>query len=151
MPIRPNLPVGVTSITPPAVDVYSKFVRIDYTDTTAFDAFVMPKGAVISGVFINSPLASNAVTTAVINIGTNPGTTNEVLAAFDVKGATGQGFYTAGAKAGSAVGQINASQAGQTTDVLYKAKYSDTGGAASAGGPWLVEVEYYFPQQGATY
>ena len=151
MPIRPNLPVGITTVTPPAVELYSKYVLVARTDTTAFDACVIPKNTIISGVFVTGQVLNNAVTTAVIDVGTNPGTTNELLAAFDVKGATGKGHYTAGAFAGTLVGVINASTSGSTADVLYKAKVTETGGASTLGGPWLVRVEYYYPQQGATY
>jgi len=150
MPIRPNLPVGVTSITPPAVDVYSKFILVSRTDATAFDAMVLPKYAIISAVLVNGQAVSDSATSASISIGTNPGTTNEVLAAYDVKAATGKGNYTAGAFAGTNVGVVNTSQAGNLLDVLYKAKYTEVG-ASTVGGPWLVEVEYYFPQQGSTY
>ena len=148
---RPNLPVGVTPVTPPAAEIYTKWVQIARTDTTAFDAFYWPKGTLIAGVYVLGQTASDAGTTAVLNIGTNPGTTNEALAAFDVKGATGTGYQPAGAKAGTQVGVVNASQAGNTTDVKLQAKYSETGTASTTGGPWLVKFEYYYPQQGQTY
>ena len=150
MPIRPNLPVGVTSVTPPSFEIYSKTCLIARTDTTAFDAFVIPKNAIISGVYVTGQTASDAVTTAVINVGSNPGTTNEVLAAFDVKG-SGKGYFAAGAAAGTQVGVVNTGQAGNTTDLKVQAKYGETGGASTTGGPWLVKMEYYFPQQGNTY
>ena len=151
MPIRPNLPVGITAITPPALEIYAKTVLVSRTDTTAFDAFYWPKGTVIAGVYVMGQTQSDAVTSAVINLGTNPGTTNEVLAAFDVKAATGKGYQPAGAFAGTQVGVVNAGQAGNTADVKIQAKYTESGGASTTGGPWLVKIEYYYPQQGTTY
>lgn len=151
MPIRPNLPVGVTTITPPAVELLTKFTQVARTDTTAFDAFVLPKGSMVVGVYVLGQTASDAATTATISVGSNPGTTNEVLAAFDVKGATGTGYQPAGAKAGTSVGVVGTSSAGFTSDTLIKAKYAETGTASTTGGPWLVKVEYYIPQQGNLY
>ena len=151
MPIRPNLPVGVTSTTPPAIELYTKTCLVARTDTTAFDAFVIPKNTLIAGVYVLGQTASDAATTATISVGSNPGTTNEVLAAFDVKGATGTGYQPAGAKAGTQVGVVNAGQAGNTTDLKVQAIYAESGTASSTGGPWLVKVEYYYPQQGSTY
>lgn len=145
MAIRPNLPVGITTVTPPAVETLVKTFQVARTDTTAFDAVVLPKFAVISGVYVLGNTASNAATTAVIHAGTNPGTTNELLASFDVKGTTGTGYQPAGAAAATGIGtQL-------TADTKYQAKYAETGTASTSGGPWLVKVEYYIPQQGNTY
>lgn len=140
MASRPNETVRFT--TPPAVELYAKTVRIVRTDTTAFDAFVLPKGAVIAGSYVMGQTASDAATTATLDVGSNPGTTDEILQDFDVKGATGVGYYAAEAKAGTSVGSQ------LTADTLIKAKYTETGAASTTGGPWLVKVEYYFPQPG---
>jgi hypothetical protein len=142
MALRPNQ--QVTSTTPPAVSTVVKTVQIARTDTTAFDAFTLPKHAVIAGVYVMGTTNSDATTTAVIHVGTNPGTANEVLTAYSVKSTTGNGYYAAGAASGSATG-VQA-----TADTLYKAKYVATG-AETTGGPWLVKVEYYFPQQGTLF
>lgn len=131
-----------TNTSPPALEMYTKVVRIVRTDTTAFNAFVLPKGAVISAVNVMGQTASDAATTATLDVGSNPGTTDQILQDFDVKGATGVGYYAAEAKAGTGVGvQL-------TADTLMKAKYTETGTASTTGGPWLVKVEYYFPQPG---
>lgn len=141
MAARPNQPV--TSTSPPAVSVLNKTCQIARTDTTAFDAFTIPKGAVLCGAYVMGLVASDAATTATLNVGSNPGTTNEVIAAYDVKTAgSAVGYYTAGAKAGTSMGTAF------TADTLIKAKYSETGTASTTGGPWLVKVEYYIPQQG---
>ena len=151
MPIRPNLPVGPTTTTPPAAETYSKFVLVSRADTTAFQAVVVPHNAVINFVRVNGQAVSDSATSASISIGSNPGTTNEVLAAYDVKAATGKGNYLAGAFAGTQVGVANTTgQAGSIYDQLYLAKYSETG-ASTVGGPWLIEVGYYYPQQGNFY
>lgn len=132
----------VTSTSPPSPDLYIKTVKIVRTDTTAFEAFILPKGALPLGAFVLGQTASDAATTAIISVGTNPGTTDDILAAFDVKGATGAGWNVAGAKQGTGLGtQL-------TADTLYKAKYTETGTASTTGGPWYVQVTYYFPQPG---
>lgn len=150
MAARPN--VSVTTLTPPAINILWKNAVIARTDTTAFEAFSLPKGAVIVGSFVSGQTASDAQTTATISVGSNPGTTNEAVAAFDVKGATGQGFYASGAKAGTSVGVIASSgAAGLAADTLIKAYYIETGTASTTGGPWLVSVAYYIPPQGMFY
>lgn len=143
MAVRPSQ--VVTSTTPPAIELLTKIVQVARTDTTAFDAFWLPKGTVIAGAYVMGLTASDAATTATLNVGSNPGTTNEIVAAFDVKGATGQGYAAVGVKAGTSMG----SQV--TADTLIKAKYSETGTASTTGGPWLVKVEYYYPQPGYTF
>ena len=141
MAARPNQPV--TSTTPPASSIITKTCQIARTDTTAFNAFTIPKGAVLCGAYVMGLVASDAATTATLNVGSNPGTTNEVIAAYDVKTAgSGVGYYTAGSKAGTSMGSAF------TADTLIKARYSETGTASTTGGPWLVKVEYYIPQQG---
>jgi len=143
MAIRPNL--VVTSTTPPSVEILTKTVQVARTDTTAYEAFVLPAGSVIAGAYVLGTTASDAATTAVIHLGSNPGTTNEILASFDVKGATGQGYHPAGATGGTSMG------AQLTSNTLMKVKYAETGTASVTGGPWLVKVEYYYPQQGFAY
>jgi hypothetical protein len=144
MAARPNQPV--TSTSPPSVAVLTKTVSIVRTDTTAFDAFVLPKGALISGAYVISQTASDAGTSASISVGSNPGTTNECIDAFDVKTAsTSLGYFAAGVGTGTSVGTV------LTTDTLMKARYVEAGGASTTGGPWLVKIEYYFPQQGMTF
>jgi len=142
MAVRPNQ--SVTSTTPPAVEVLTKTVQVARTDTTAFNAFTLPKGAVVAGAYVMGVTASDATTTAVVNVGTNPGTANEVLTAYSVLSTTGAGYHAAGAAGGSAMGtQL-------TADTLYKAIYTGVG-AETTGGPWLVKVEYYLPQQGYSF
>lgn len=141
MAIRPNQ--VITSTTPPAVEILCKTVQVARTDTTAFEAFVLPKNAVVAGEYVLGVTASDAATTATLTMGVGTGT--ELLNAFDVKGATGQGYHPAGAASGSYIGtQLSA-------DTLFKVKYAETGTASATGGPWLVKVEYYIPQQGFSF
>jgi len=142
MAIRPAQ--VVTSTTPPSPDVLNKVVQVARTDTTAFDAFVLPKGAVVVGAYVMGTVASDAATTAIIDVGTNPGTSDQIVDSFSVK-TNGLGYFAVGAAAGSAMGtQL-------TADTLYKARYAETGTASSTGGPWLVKVEYYYPQSGYSF
>lgn len=139
---RPNQ--TITSTTPASVEVLTKTVQVARTDTTAFDAFVLPKHAVICGAYVLGPSVSNAATTAIIDIGTNPGTADEIVDSFDVK-TYGLGYSAVGTACGTSMGtQL-------TADTLYKARYAETGTASTSGGPWLVKVEYYIPQQGMSF
>lgn len=139
---RPNQ--VITSTTPPAIDTYTKVIQVARTDTTAFEAFVLPKYAVVVGAYVVGSVSSNAGTSAIIDIGTNPGTADEIVDSFDVK-TNGAGYDPVGAAGGTAMGvQL-------TADTLYKAMYTESGTASTTGGPWLVKVEYYIPQQGFSF
>ena len=142
MALRPNQ--VVTATTPPALEILNKVVQVARTDTTAFNAFVLPKGAVIAGAYVMGPSVSDAATTAIIDVGTNPGTADEIVNSFSVK-TNGLGYHAVGSTGGTSMGQQ------LTADTLYKAMYSETGTASTTGGPWLVKVEYYFPQQGFSF
>lgn len=139
MAARPN--VTVSTISPPASAIQVKTCQVTRTDTTAFEAFSLPAGAIICGAYVMGTTTSDSNTSATISVGSNPGTTNEIIAAFDVKGTTGQGYAAVGTKGGTSMG------AQLTADTLMKAKYTESG-TATTGGPWLVKVEYYIPQQG---
>ena len=142
MALRPNQ--VITSTTPPAIEVLTKVVQVARTDTTAFEAFILPKGAVVAGAYVMGTVASDAASTAIIDVGTNPGTADEIVDSFSVK-TNGVGYHPSGATSGSAIGtQL-------TADTLDKARYAETGTASATGGPWLVKVEYYFPQQGYSF
>lgn len=115
----------------------SKTVKIVRTDTTAFQAAWLPKDAVITGIYVVGAAASDAATTATIDVGTTT-TANELLASYDVKtAATGEGYNVAG---GAAVG--SALMVKQTADKPIYAKYTETGTASTTGGPWYVKIEY---------
>ncbi len=131
----------ITSTTPPAIELLTNTVQVKRTDTTAFDAFVLPKYAVIAGAYVLGATASDAADAAIIDVGTNPGTADEIVDSFSVK-TSGQGYFNVGSASGSGMGtQL-------TADTLYKAMYTESGTASATGGPWLVKVEYYYPQPG---
>ena len=136
---RPLERVGISS--PPAAHIITKTVKVTRSDTTAFDAFWLPKGAVVSGAYVMGQTASDAATTAIVSLGSNPGTTDEVISAFSVK-TNGAGYYAVTTTEGTKIGEQ------VTTDTLIKAKYTETGTASTTGGPWLCKVEYYIPQPG---
>lgn len=113
------------------------FVKIVRTDTTAFQGAVIPKDAVITGMYVIGHAASDAATTGTISVGTTA-TSNELISAYDVKtAATGEGYNPAGA---AAVGTAMATKL--TADTPVYAKYAETGTASTTGGPWYVKIEY---------
>ena len=133
---RPN--IVVTTLTPPALYPSTKTIRVASTDTTRFEAFALPKGAVVLGAFVTGTANSGAVTSAVISVGTGSSGT-EIINAYNVK-TRGVGFNTVGSAGGSHMGtQL-------TADTLYTAAYTGVGDGDS--GSWLVSVQYYLPQQG---
>lgn len=122
-----------------------KVVKIVRTDTTAFVGAWLPKGAVITGMYVIGQAASDAATTANISVGSTV-TATEYLSAFDVKtAATGEGYSAAGA---AAVG--SAFMEKLTADVPVYAKYAETGTASTVGGPWYVKIEYAVVGPGET-
>lgn len=129
---------SIVSLSYPKVrESLEKVIRIVRTDTTAFVGAWLPKDAVITGMYVVGQAASNAVTTATIDVGTTV-SANELLASYDVKtAATGAGYNPAGA---AAVG--SAFMEKLTGDTPLYAKYTESGGASTAGGPWYVKVEY---------
>lgn len=122
-----------------------KTVKIVRTDTTAFVGAWLPKDAVITGMYVIGHAASDAVTTANVSVGSTA-TATEFLSAFDVKtAATGEGYNPAGA---AAVGTAFMSKL--TADTPVYAKYAETGGASTVGGPWFVKIEYSVVGPGET-
>ena len=133
---RPN--IVVSSTTPAAVNIFAKTIRIASTDSARFEAFVLPKSAVVIGADVSGTANSAAVTSAVITIGTG-GSGTELINAYDVK-TGGVGYNSVGSKGGTHIGtQLSA-------DALYNAVYTGVGGGDS--GSWLITVWYYIPQQG---
>ena len=115
----------------------AKFIKIVRTDTTAFNAAVLPKDAVVHGIYVVGHAASDAATSATISVGTTA-TANEILSAFDVKtAATGEGYSAGGA---AVVGTYLCSKL--TEDAQIWAKYAESGTASTVGGPWFVKIEY---------
>jgi len=114
-----------------------KVIKVVRTDTTAFVGAWLPKDAVITGMYVIGQAASNAGTTATLDVGSTA-TATEYLASYDVKtAATGEGYNPAGA---AAVGTAFMSKL--TADVPVYAKYVEAGTASTVGGPWYVKIEY---------
>ena len=120
-------PQGVTVITPPARESYSKIGKIDSTDgTTGVAVFGLPKGAFIAGVYT---ISTGANTTQTIEAGFSDGAA-ELLTAYAV----------AGAAAGSAVGtQLTADKTVYLT------------ASAALTSAVYVKVEYWLPPVGQAY
>lgn len=130
---------------PKSRDVLTKFISIARTDTTAAIKAYLPKDAHIVGMFVRGAAASDAGTSAVIDVG-NTATSNEYLASYDVKtAATGEGFSAAG---GAAVGSAFMSKL--TSDTPIYAKYTEAGTASTTGGPWIVRIDYALAGPGET-
>ena len=124
-------PAGVTVTTPSARDTLSKVGKIVAADgSTAFQAFVLPKGAVVIGVYT---ISAGANTTQTINAGFSAGGT-ELLNAF---APNSTGYAVSGAATGSAVGVK------LTEDEVVFLKAS-----AALTNSVIVKVEYTIPPQG---
>ena len=124
-------PAGVTVYSPPARELLTKIGRIDVADgATGFEAFGLPGGALIAGVYT---ICTGANATQTVNVGfTNGGT--EILNAF---APNSTGYAAGGAQTGTAVGTVLAGD----RKVFLKASLPLT-------TPVVVKVEYYIPQSG---
>jgi len=133
----------VSTITPKAYESYAKYAVVTRTDTTAFKAFILPKTAIIVGMYVLGQAVSNAGTTATVNAGSTTAAT-EFLSAYNVlAAATGQGYNpVSSAMPASIIGKQ------LTVDTPFYAKYAETGTASSSGGPWIIKVEYIIPGPG---
>ncbi len=131
-------------LTPKARDGLTKYATLAYTDTTAKALFGLPKGALITGIYVIGSAASNAGTSATIGIGSTA-SANEYMTGYDVKtAATGEGYNVAGA---AAVG--SAMCTALTGDTQVYGIYAETGTAGSAGA-WTIKVEYTLVGPGET-
>lgn len=133
------------TLTPKARSLLTKMGTIARTDTTATVLFDLPKDALIAGIYVIGDAASDAGTSATIGIGSST-SANEYMASYDVKtAATGEGYNPAG---GAAVGTAMVNKL--SADVSVYGKYAETGTASTAGGPWVVKVEYFVTGPGET-
>ena len=124
-------PAGVTTTTPAARDPYVKLGVLEVADgSTGFAAFVLPKYAVVIGIYT---ICTGANTTQTVNVGfTNGGT--DLLNAF---APNSTGYAAGGAQTGTQVGVQ------QTADKVVYLKASVT-----LTTPVIVKVEYVIPPQG---
>lgn len=114
-----------------------KVIKVVSTDTTAFLGAVLPKDALITGIYVIGHAVNTAVTSASLGIGSTT-SANEFMTGFDIKtAATGEGYNPAGA---AAVG--SAMMTKLTVDTPVYAKITSAGGS-DGGGPWFVKIEYF--------
>lgn len=128
-------PLSVSSITPASKDVQVKAFQVSRTDTTATIKAMLPGDSTIVDILIVG-VASNAVTTATVSVG-NTITATEFINAQDVKTAGGMIRPLATL---SATTIPNLENPPISTDIPLYAKYAETGGASTAGGPYTVLV-----------
>ena len=124
-------PAGVTITTPAARDPYVKLGVLEVADgSTGFAAFILPKYAVVIGIYT---ICTGANATQTVNVGfTNGGTV--LLNAF---APNSTGYVAGGAQTGTQVGVR------QTADKVVYLKAS-----ATLTTPVIVKVEYVIPPQG---
>lgn len=124
----------------------SKLAAVTFADTTARQIMSLPKGAIIAGIYIIGSVTASGGTlsAATLNVGSTT-TATEYVAAFDVYGATGEGYHPAGA---AAVGSALCTPL--TADVAVYAKYIEGTGSGATAGAWTVKVEWYMPGGGET-
>lgn len=128
---------GPTVQTPPAKEHITKSFQVARTDTTASVKAVLPASSTIIDIRIFG-VASNAVTTATIGLGTTSAA-NQILSAQDVKTAGGLIRPTTAVQAAGFLAFEPVPWAG---DVQIWAQYAESGGASTVGGPWIVQVDY---------
>jgi len=133
MAIRPNQVASTT--TPPSVAMQEQLIRLEATaaDAVGFLAWILPKNAIVVGIYTISTGANVAQT---INVGITLGGI-EFLNAATVNA---NGYVTAAAATGAQVGVQ------RTADTPIYAKAS-----ATLTNPVYVKMEYYIPQQGMSW
>lgn len=135
--VVPISSTGPTPTIPSSKDGQIKVFQLLRTDTTATVKAVLPADSTILG-FLIYGVASNAGTTATISIGSTV-TATEFVNGQDIKTAGGLVIPTA---------TVNSANIAQTeslplgSDIQIWAKYAETGGASSAGGPYKIAIWY---------
>ena len=130
-------PGTISPITPPGKDVYVKAFLVSRTDTVASVKAMLPAAATVIDIWIVG-VASDAVTTANISIGTSA-TATEWVSAQDVKTAGGLIRPTASV---SAANLPNMEPTPWVGDISVYAKYAETGTASTVGGPYTVFIMF---------
>lgn len=131
-PIAAN---GPSATTPFNKDVVVKAFTINRTDTASTVKCVLPADATIIDIRVFSTTASNAGTSAVINVG-NPSSATYFLNGVDVKTSAGK-LNTSGA-----TNLFNLENTPLGTDIQITGQYVEAGTVSTAGGPFYVTVEY---------
>lgn len=125
--------MSISTITPPSVSLQVKTGTVARTDTTQKALFGIPKGSIIRYFTVNSSTASDAGTTAVIDVGTSVND-DRYVAAEDVTADT-SGYNPLG---------LNVSGGETGADLLIYGLYAETGTASTTGGPWNIACFYTF-------
>lgn len=120
-------------------DIYVKIVPIARTDSST-EKCVLPKDAVITGVFVLQDVAA-VTAAATFDLGFT-GDTDGLLNDFSMAVTTPVGFVAAGAAAGSAVGTK------LDSDKVILSTY--TAGSSTAGGTGYVFIHYFVAGAGET-
>ena len=138
--------MAVTLSYPKPRSTQTKLALVTFADTTAREVMVLPKYAVIVGIYVIGSVTASGGTlsAATLNIGSTT-TATEYVAAFDVFGATGEGYHPAGA---AAVGSALATPL--TVDTHVYAKYIETAGSGGTAGSWTIKIEYFVTGPGET-
>ena len=117
----------------------TKYGKITGNIATAQDLMVLPKDAIISGVYIYGAAVASSATTLTAAVGSDA---DGLLNAYDLV-AAGLGYNAAGAACGAAFG----------TKLTADSVVTGTLSAAVAGDAsktWIVKVEYTMPGSGET-
>ena len=119
----------VASTTPGVKELEWKVGSIARTDTTDTALFVLPSGCTPMMVLVLGSTASDAGTSAVVDVGVS-GTSNK--------------YGTANVKTNGATVSVVGTLMGTklTSDVKITGKYTEAGTASTAGGDWVVMVGY---------
>ena len=128
-----------TLYSPKAKVSNTKFGQITGNIATAQTLMVLPKDAIISGVYVYGAAAASSATTLTASVGSDA---DGLLNAYDLV-ASGLGYNCAGAATGAAFG----------TKLTADSVVTGTLSAAVAGDAaktWLVKVEYTMPGSGET-
>lgn len=102
------------------------------TDTTAKNLFKLPAGAILELLLIGGTVASDAGTSAVLDVG-KTGTDNFFVASHDVK--------TAGS--GDAANAAVTKNRGDQGGIQVTGKHTEAGVASTTGGPWTVTALFH--------
>ena len=135
--LAPIASYGPTAVTPSSKDVVVKAFQVARTDTTAVVKCVLPADATIIDIWFVGT-ASNAATTATISLGSTS-TATEFVNGQDVKTAGGS---IRPSTTYQAANLPNLENIPLGTDISIYAKYAETGGASTSGGPWTAFIEY---------
>lgn len=127
--------MAVTMYYPKGRESITKLATIDGSVATAQTLMVLPKDAVIIGIYVLGTAAGTATRTVSVS---GSGSTT-ILNAFDLA-TYGAGYNPAGSAAGTDLATK------LTSDVQVKATMS----AADAGKTWVLKIEYIVPGSGET-